>query len=39
VVWFARGDHLHLHRNALARFRPARMARSVRPPHAQKPQP
>jgi hypothetical protein len=38
VVWFARGDHLHLHRNALARFRPARTARSVRPPHAQKPQ-
>ncbi len=24
VVWFARGNHLHLHRNALARFRPRR---------------
>ena len=28
VVWFARGNHLHLHRNALARFRP----RHARPP-------
>jgi hypothetical protein len=33
VVWFARGDHLHLHRNALLRFRPARRRRSVRPAH------
>ena len=34
VVWFARGDHLHLHRNALVRFRPpARRRRSVRPSH------
>lgn len=33
VVWFARGDHLHLHRNALLRFRPARR-RSVRPAHS-----
>ncbi|MFQ5694923.1 MAG: hypothetical protein ACE5HB_02950 [Terriglobia bacterium] len=34
VVWFARGDHLHLHRNALARFRPPRRrCRSVRPAH------
>lgn len=43
VVWFARGDHLHLHRNALKRFRPARASRprgirhrrSVRPAHRQ----
>ena len=35
VVWFARGDHLHLHRNALERFRPSRRRRrSVRPGHA-----
>ena len=35
VVWFARGDHLHLHRNALLRFRPPRRTRrSVRPLHA-----
>lgn len=34
VVWFARGDHLHLHRNALLRFRPGRRRRrSVRPSH------
>jgi len=35
VVWFARGDHLHLHRNALVRFRPPtrRRRRSVRPTH------
>ena len=34
VVWFARGDHLHLHRNALLRFRPPRRSRrSVRPAH------
>lgn len=37
VVWFARGDHLHLHRNALARFRPhrttARTPRMLRPRH------
>ena len=33
VVWFARGDHLHLHRNALLRFRPTRRHRSVRPVH------
>ena len=38
VVWFARGDHLHLHRNALVRFHPprrsrARPTRSVRPAH------
>ncbi len=36
VVWFARGDHLHLHRNSLLRFRPARRGqagRSVRPAH------
>lgn len=36
VVWFARGDHLHLHRNALLRFHPARSRRSVRPAHAKK---
>ena len=24
VVWFARGNHLHLHRNALPRFHPRR---------------
>ncbi|MGH9804530.1 MAG: hypothetical protein ACRD4D_05105 [Candidatus Acidiferrales bacterium] len=39
VVWFARGDHLHLHRNALKRFRPPakqqrRRRRSVRPTHS-----
>ncbi len=34
VVWFARGDHLHLHRNALERFRPPRRGRGVRPEHA-----
>ncbi|MFQ5777932.1 MAG: hypothetical protein ACE5IP_07990 [Terriglobia bacterium] len=39
MVWFARGDHLHLHRNALLRFRPGRTppgrpGRSVRPSHA-----
>jgi hypothetical protein len=39
VVWFARGDHLHLHRNALKRFRPSpklhrRSRRSVRPAHS-----
>lgn len=44
VVWFARGDHLHLHRNALVRFHPSRASqpspggtgrrtRSVRPTH------
>jgi len=38
VVWFARGDHLHLHRKALERFRPgrprsAKRPRSVRPAH------
>ena len=34
VVWFARGDHLHLHRNTLLRFRPrARKSRSLRPAH------
>lgn len=37
VVWFARGDHLHLHRNALLRFHPprtrGRRTRSVRPKH------
>lgn len=37
VVWFARGDHLHLHRNALARFRPHRVPgrspRRLRPRH------
>lgn len=38
VVWFARGDHLHLHRNSLVRFRPAppsssRRRRSIRPGH------
>ncbi len=37
VVWFARGDHLHLHRNALLRFRPARRRRSVRPAHTPPP--
>lgn len=35
VVWFARGDHLHLHRNALTRFRPrGRRPRQVRSRHA-----
>jgi len=38
VVWFARGDHLHLHRNALVRFRPSTKPRggrrSVRPTHS-----
>jgi len=38
VVWFARGDHLHLHRNALLRFRPARPPRSVRLQHKPRPQ-
>lgn len=33
VVWFARGDHLHLHRNALLRFHPPRRRRSVHPRH------
>lgn len=38
IVWFARGDHLHLHRNALLRFHPVRRAaarptRGVRPTH------
>ncbi len=38
VVWFARGDHLHLHRNSLLRFRPSKRparqtGRSVRPVH------
>jgi len=38
VVWFARGDHLHLHRNSLLRFRPSKRlprqtGRSVRPAH------
>ncbi|MBI2956340.1 MAG: hypothetical protein HYY26_03395 [Acidobacteria bacterium] len=33
VVWFARGDHLHLHRNSLLRFRPPRPRRSIRPTH------
>jgi hypothetical protein len=38
VVWFARGDHLHLHRNTLLRFRPrARRARSLRPTHSPEP--
>lgn len=36
VIWFARGDHLHLHRNALLRFRPTRPRRSVRPAHTAK---
>lgn len=36
VVWFARGDHLHLHRNSLLRFRPTRR-RSVRPSHTSSP--
>ena len=31
VLWFARGDHLHLHRNALARFRPQRRPRQRAP--------
>jgi hypothetical protein len=44
VVWFARGDHLHLHRNALARFRPhrrraARAGRHLRPRHTAEPPP
>ena len=39
VVWFARGDHLHLHRNALERFQPptkprGRRRRNVRPTHS-----
>ncbi|MFQ5723630.1 MAG: hypothetical protein ACE5G6_03985 [Terriglobia bacterium] len=41
VVWFARGDHLHLHRNALLRFRPPRRGRrtpSPRPAHTPPPQ-
>ncbi|MEE8199959.1 MAG: hypothetical protein V3R29_02225 [Candidatus Acidoferrales bacterium] len=41
VVWFARGDHLHLHRNALLRFRPPRRGRRTptrRPPHTPPPQ-
>lgn len=37
IIWFARGDHLHLHRNSLARFRPqrrrSRAPRQVRPRH------
>lgn len=38
MVWFARGDHLHLHRNALQRFQPerspaGRSGRSVHPGH------
>ena len=33
VVWFARGDHLHLHRNSLLRFQPPKRRRSVRPAH------
>ncbi len=37
VIWFARGDHLHLHRNALVRFQPARRRRSVRPTHTPPP--
>jgi len=42
VVWFARGDHLHLHRNALVRFHPPRRSRAwptrgVRPAHAPPP--
>ena len=39
VVWFARGDHLHLHRNALEGFRPRRRGRKLIPSHtpAQKP--
>ncbi len=36
VIWFARGDHLHLHRNALERFRPRRTRRSLRPLHNEK---
>lgn len=43
VVWFARGDHLHLHRNALARFRPyrtsSRTPRHLRPRHTAPPEP
>ncbi|HXE74031.1 MAG TPA: hypothetical protein VNN18_00135 [Candidatus Xenobia bacterium] len=33
VVWFARGDHLHLHRNSLLRFQPPKRRRAVRPAH------
>jgi len=33
AIWFARGDHLHLHRNSLERFRPHRQGRSLRPAH------
>ena len=33
VVRFARGDHLHLHRNSLLRFRPPKRRRGVRPTH------
>ncbi len=43
VVWFARGDHLHLHRNSLLRFRPGKRparttGRSVRPAHTAPPE-
>jgi hypothetical protein len=33
VVWFARGDNLHLHRNSLERFQPGKRGRSLRPQH------
>ncbi len=36
VIWFVCGDHLHLHRNALERFRPRRTGRSLRPLHTEK---
>jgi len=35
VVWFARGDSLHLHRNSLERFRPGRKRRSLHPRHSE----
>ena len=34
VVWFARGDNLHLHRNALERFRPGKKKRTLRTRHS-----
>jgi len=39
TVWFARGDHLHLHRNALERFHPQRRGRSLRPAHSHRKRP
>ena len=36
VIWFARGDNLHLHRNSLERFRPGRKRRSLHPRHPSK---